>query len=115
MRKIDADKLPFMKANLKGVYGDFERGYNQCLETIQNQILNAPIVIDEIVKNESDSNLYQKYYENLYNLIRNAIGEERYQEAKEEVLSSGNSGINTILVVAINKLVDDVDSGGFTR
>ena len=55
-------------------------------------------------KNEPD---YKQWYDNLYEKVKEAIGEERYNIAKHEVLSSGNQGMVTMLVTAIEKLRED--------
>lgn len=50
---------------------------------------------------------YKAYYENLYRDIKNVLGEKRYTAARKEVLDSGNQGLNTMLVVAIEKLREE--------
>ena len=43
-------------------------------------------------------------YNMLYDRIRKALGEERYESAKKDVLDSGNQGLETMLLVAIEQL-----------
>lgn len=50
---------------------------------------------------------YQGYYTHLYEGIKKALGEERFKAARDEVLDSGNAGMDTMLIVAIEKLRDD--------
>lgn len=50
---------------------------------------------------------YKNHYDVLYDNIRKALGEERYIAARDEVLESGNQGLNTMLMVAIEKLRDE--------
>lgn len=53
MRMIDADGLPFMKADLTGLFDEknpnpdynlWEKGYQACLKNVQKQVNNAPTV-----------------------------------------------------------------------
>lgn len=45
-----------------------------------------------------------KHYNSLYGDIVEVLGEERYKAAKKEILDSGNYGLNTALMIAIEKL-----------
>lgn len=49
----------------------------------------------------------QSKYEHLYNQIKKALGEDRYNHARELCLENDSYGLNTILVVAINTLRED--------
>lgn len=50
---------------------------------------------------------YKVMYDSMYTRIKVALGEERYNAAMSEVLNSGNQGMVTMLVTAIEKLRDD--------
>lgn len=58
---------------------------------------------EEAIKFIEASVNYQGYYAHLYEGIKKALGEERYNAAKDEVLSAGNAGADTMLIIDQSK------------
>lgn len=52
----------------------------------------------------------EKRYSVLYNDIKNALGEERYEAARKEVLDAGNYSLNAMLTIAITNLREEVNN-----
>jgi len=86
---------------------NLDKLYRESIDDINKLKENLKVLQNMVEVATEKASRYKSYYESLYDDIKTILGPERYEEAKNAVLSSGNQGMDTMLVIAIEKLRDE--------